>query len=197
MKSTLTLCPRLQTTPVLRATPNTIHLELLYGPAATVSPAGARASGYSIPGGGSRGNGVTGHAGHTASYDHTPSIIDLVMDTPPYGYFISTRGESVETVGKNPVRTDGPVAPHASDVRTYERVRLTYGPTLPKTAGRYRAVSRGPPRRGASQGPGSAEAPRGPRGLCQCGVCLGGNQLGFYLRVFRGFLGGGDRKSVV
>ena len=28
----------LQTTPVLRATPNTIHLELLYGPAATVSP---------------------------------------------------------------------------------------------------------------------------------------------------------------
>ena len=61
------------------------------------------------------GHGVTGHAGHTASYDHTPSIIDLVMDTPPYGYFISTRGESVETVGKNPVRTDGPVAPNASD----------------------------------------------------------------------------------
>ena len=52
------------------------------------------------------------------------------MDTPPYGYFISTRGESVETVGKNPVRTDGPVAPNASDVRTYVRVRLTVRPTL-------------------------------------------------------------------
>ena len=78
--------------------------------------------------GGSRGHGVTGHAGHTASYDHTPSIIDLVMDTSPYGYFISTRGESVETVGKNPVRTDGPVAPNASDVRTYERVRTRKGP---------------------------------------------------------------------
>ena len=25
------------------------------------------------------------------SYDHAPSIIHLVMDTPPYGYFISTR----------------------------------------------------------------------------------------------------------
>ena len=88
------------------------------------------------PGPGAPRRGVTrsrGHAGHTASYDHTPSIIDLVMDTPPYGYFISTRGESVETVGKNPVRTDGPVAPNASDVRTYVRVRLTVRPTLLNT----------------------------------------------------------------
>ena len=50
------------------------------------------------------------------------------MDTPPYGYFISTRGESVETVGKNPVRTDGPVAPNASDVRPYERTYECTGP---------------------------------------------------------------------
>ena len=65
------------------------------------------------------------------------------MDTPPYGYFISTRGESVETVGKNPVRTDGPVAPNASDVRTYVRVRLTVSLTVRPTL-TSRTVSTGP-----------------------------------------------------
>jgi len=56
------------------------------------------------------------------------------MDTRPYGCFISTRGESVETVGKNPVRTDGSVAPNAfANVRTYERTGPTLPPSPPST----------------------------------------------------------------
>jgi len=66
-----------------------------------------------------------------SSYDHTPSIIDLVIDTPPYGYFISTLAarEVAGSLSRLRVRTPSgrtglSVAPNAfANVRTYGRER--------------------------------------------------------------------------
>ena len=52
------------------------------------------------------------------------------MDTPPYGCFTSTRGESVDTVGKNPVRPNGSVAPDP-----FERTDEPFGKTLVEIRG--------------------------------------------------------------
>ena len=95
---------------------------------------------------------------HEASrYDHTPSIIDLVMDTPPYGYFISTLAarEVAGSLSRLRVRTPSgrtglSVAPNAfANVRTYGRAG---------EGGKRRAGGRG--RRGAGGAGRRGAAPK-------------------------------------